>query len=221
MNKLLRILSFIMILVAAAAVFSSELSRLILAGDIDGLQELARDHMVGMLLITLLIMMLQNLVTVVPLVLLVTVNTALFGFLYGFVWSWLSSVIGATVVFCLMRFWLQDVLMRRVNEAIRERIAQNGWLYVLVCRLIPVMPSSLINMAAGVSTIRLFHFVFATLVGNLLFMSALAAVMYGILQAGWEAAVLVIVALAAAGVFYYARRRRRPVMHAQRRFMQK
>lgn len=221
MNKILRILSFIMILVAAALVFTSELPRLILDGDIDRLQELASDHLGSMLLVTLLIMLLQNLVTVVPLVLLVTVNTALFGFIYGFVWSWLSSVIAATVVFCLTRYWLQDLLMRKVNESIRERIAQNGWMYVLVCRLIPVMPSSLINMAAGVSTIRLIHFVFATLIGNLLFMSALAAVMFGILQAGWEAAVLVIVALAAAGSFYMVRRRRRSVLHAQRSFTQK
>jgi uncharacterized membrane protein YdjX (TVP38/TMEM64 family) len=43
---------------------------------------------------------------------------------------------------------------------------RSGFLYVLFGRLIPVIPSSLINMGAGVSKIRFRPFLFATLLGK-------------------------------------------------------
>lgn len=200
----MKILSFIGILIIAIIIATSELPQLIISGDVESLRQAASDNLPMMMLLTFLVMQLQNLVTAVPLILLVTVNVALFGFWQGYMWSWLASVIAATVVFLLTRYWLQSWLMHKVKSSVRERIERNGFVYVFVCRLIPIMPSSLINMAAGVSTIRLYHFVIATLIGNLLFMSALAAVTLGLMAAGWEAIILCLIAvLALAGWLYW------------------
>lgn len=208
MATMLKLLSFIVIIAAAALLFMSELPQLVIQGDVDRLREVVSVRTGEMLLLTFLIMFLQNFITAVPLLLLVTVNVALFGFSFGYIWSWLSSVIAATLVFLLTRYWLQSWLMRKVKASLKDRIERNGFSYVLVCRLIPVMPSSLINMAAGASTIRLSHFLLSTLLGNLLYLAAVAAVSYGFMTAGWQTAILCIVALATAGGFLYWRKRK-------------
>jgi len=208
-STLLRALSFMIIVIIIVIVFTSDLPRLIADGDIEGLQQLARGNLWGMLLVTFLIMLLQNLVTVVPLILLVTVNAALFDFAYGYIWSWISSVVAGSIVFMLTRYWLQRWLMGKVNESIMQRIERNGLLYVLGCRLIPIMPSSLINMAAGASSIRYGQFLLGSLIGNFLFMSALAGVTLGIMKAGWEIAALLFILGGVIGVTIYVRRRAR------------
>lgn len=167
-------LSFIGLSVLVIVILTSDLSALIMEGDIEKLQQLARGNLWGILTLTFLMMFLQNFITIVPLILLITVNVTLFGFGYGYLWSWLSSVLASSLVFLLTRYWLHNWLMSRVNESVRQRVERNGLLYVLACRLIPVMPSSLINMAAGASSIRFGHFVVGTLIGNCLFMLAVA-----------------------------------------------
>jgi uncharacterized membrane protein YdjX (TVP38/TMEM64 family) len=46
------------------------------------------------------------------------------------------------------------------------KIERNGFMYILIARLIPIMPTSVINIAAGISTVKLNHYVAATFVGN-------------------------------------------------------
>src|SRR5690606_20630083 len=112
----MKILSFIGILIIAIIIATSELPQLIISGDVESLRQAASDNLPMMMLLTFLVMQLQNLVTAVPLILLVTVNVALFGFWQGYMWSWLASVIAATVVFLLTRYWLQSWLMHKVKS---------------------------------------------------------------------------------------------------------
>jgi len=214
-HTMMKLVSFIAIIVLAFFVVTSDVAQTIISGDIDGLREMSSDDLSQMLTITFMAMLLQNLLTVIPLILLATINVAMFGIGYGYLWTWLSSVAAAMIVFLLTRYWLQTWLMSKVNESVKERIARDGMIYVLVCRLIPVMPSSLINMAAGASTIRFIHFFIGTLIGNLLFTSVLAGVTVGIMEAGWEAAMLVAAAIALGGMLLYLQKRRhkRRIMH--------
>lgn len=215
MNAVMKLVSFIAIIVLALFVITSDFAQTIINGDIDALREMSSNDLIQILTITFIAMLLQNLLTVIPLILLATINVAMFGLGYGYLWTWLSSVVAATIVFFLTRYWLQSWLMRKVRSSIKERITRDGMIYVLVCRLIPVMPSSLINMAAGASSIRFLHFFVGTLIGNLLFMAALAGVTVGIMEAGWEAAVLALAAVALGGCLYVLQKRRsnRQIMH--------
>lgn len=208
MSTLSKWLSFIGLSVLVIVILTSDLSALIMEGDIEKLQQLARGNLWGILTLTFLMMFLQNFITIVPLILLITVNVTLFGFGYGYLWSWLSSVLASSLVFLLTRYWLHNWLMSRVNESVRQRVERNGLLYVLACRLIPVMPSSLINMAAGASSIRFGHFVVGTLIGNCLFMLAVAGVNLGVMKAGWEFAVLTVALILVVAMTWIWRRRR-------------
>ena len=81
-----KLLSFISMMgVLIIAVFRSDWFHLMTSGQID---TMINENIFFILSITLLIMSIQNIFTVIPLILVLTVNYTLFGFLYGFLWSW-------------------------------------------------------------------------------------------------------------------------------------
>lgn len=67
--------------------------------------ELAHNNLTVVILIMLLLMFLQNLFTFIPLILVITINIALFGFWRGYLFSTFSSVIGSTSIFLSIRFF--------------------------------------------------------------------------------------------------------------------
>ncbi len=94
------------------------------------------------------------------------------GFLFG---PWLGGVAaalgataGATAVFAISRLTVGDVLERGANPRIRaleEGIKKDAFFYLLTLRLIPITPFWLVNVAAGLLSIRVSTYVSATLIG--------------------------------------------------------
>ena len=66
--------------------------------------EIARHNTFLVLLIMLTIMCLQNLFTFIPLILVITINIALFGFWKGYLYSCFCSVVGSTAIFLSIRY---------------------------------------------------------------------------------------------------------------------
>ncbi|MDI3326979.1 MAG: TVP38/TMEM64 family protein [Alicyclobacillaceae bacterium] len=107
----------------------------------------------------------------VPFVLLAGANVAVFGPVCGFLLNWLGIAAGASLLFWLSRGLLRDAVRRKWKDhplAVRFEgvTAAGGWGLVLVCRLIPVVPSALVDGLAGVSGMTYGAFVFGTLVGT-------------------------------------------------------
>ncbi len=94
------------------------------------------------------------------------------GFLFG---PWLGGVAaalgataGATAVFAISRLTVGDALERGANPRIRaleEGIKKDAFFYLLTLRLIPITPFWLVNVAAGLLSIRVSTYVSATLIG--------------------------------------------------------
>ena len=94
----------------------------------------------------------------------------LFGPLVGGVAACVSSTLGACVAFLIARLTIGDALERGVSPRIRALEAgfkKDAFFYLLTLRLMPVMPFWLINVAAGLLSIRLRTFFAATLIGIL------------------------------------------------------
>lgn len=92
----------------------------------------------------------------------------LFGTAEGAPLSLLSATLGATVAFALAR-WLAGAAVARLGgrrlAALREWVGQRDFLSVLYARIAPGVPYSLVNYAAGLSSVRLRAFVAATALG--------------------------------------------------------
>ncbi|WP_059104951.1 TVP38/TMEM64 family protein [Shouchella shacheensis] len=161
----------------------------------------------ALMLASLMLMMVQNLATVVPLALIVVLNVLLFGFLYGYLWSWLTSMAASLLAFYLYRYWLFALVSSKVNKTWRRKMEKNGFLYVFFARLIPVMPTSLINLVAGASSISGRHYFLATALGNMIYLLVLSFVINGLFSAELEAFVLACFLIVAGGVVMGVRAR--------------
>ncbi len=188
MNKLKRLnygKSLLFLAIVSCSLFfllNRDIFLSLMNGDLEEIQPLLSENLVFVCLITLVIMIIQNSFTVIPLILVITVNITLFGFLLGFLWSWLTSVIAAIVVFFLVRNIFQDRLIKKIKQDHILKIEENGFSYVFQGRLFPFIPTSFINILAGLSSIRLKHFILGTLSGNFLYFFILSLIPAGLMS---------------------------------------
>lgn len=98
------------------------------------------------------------------------------GFVYGPIWGVLlaspASVIGATLAFLLGRFVARDWIRRRIAtnprfEAVDAAVGKGGFKIVLLLRLSPIFPFTLLNYALGLTRVRLRDYVLASFIGML------------------------------------------------------
>jgi pyruvate/2-oxoglutarate dehydrogenase complex dihydrolipoamide dehydrogenase (E3) component/uncharacterized membrane protein YdjX (TVP38/TMEM64 family) len=95
---------------------------------------------------------------------------AVFGLLLGTVIVSFASTIGASLAFLssryLLRDWVKGKFGKRV-KAIDEGIKRDGAFYLLTLRLIPAFPFFLINLAMGLTAMRLLTFALVSQIGML------------------------------------------------------
>lgn len=106
-------------------------------------------------------------VALVPGTVLSLAGGALFGPLWGSLWNLLGATIGASLAFLTARCLAADRVKRTAGERLQrviDGVEAEGWRFVAITRLVPLVPFNLLNYALGVTPIRLSHYVLATLV---------------------------------------------------------
>ena len=104
---------------------------------------------------------------------------ALYGTLLGSALVFVGASLGAIAAFLLGRHWLRDWARRRLASvpqllAIEQAVSREGLKLVLLTRLSPAFPFSLLNLAYGLSEVSLRDYVIgliAILPGTVLFCS--------------------------------------------------
>ena len=117
----------------------------------------------------------------------------LFGGLWGAVYINIGATVGATLAFLLVRHLLREWAEERIGRLLtgwHERFRTDAFSYLVVLRLIPAGPFSLINLMSGLSPVGLGTFVRATAIGMLpaAFMLAYAGQHVGAVSSLEEAA---------------------------------
>src|SRR6266700_194924 len=95
---------------------------------------------------------------------------AVFGVVLGSVCVSISATLGATAAFLVGRYLARDAIARKIakNEefaTIDRAVADEGWKIVLLTRLSPVFPFTLLNYAFGLTRVKLSHYVLASWIG--------------------------------------------------------
>ncbi len=152
-----------------------------------------------------------------PVTVLIVVTVVVFGPLYGsaiaLAGTVLSAASGHTAGRLLGRNAVQRFGGRRLNR-LSQQVGQHGLLAMVVLRLVPVAPFTLVNLVVGASRIRLRDCLLGTAIGmlpgillsaSLVDRIAAAARNPGAQSFAWLALVLVI----PAGIWWALRRRRR------------
>ena len=144
--------------------------------------KISHHNMILVLIIMLVIMSLQNLFTFIPLILVITINIALFGFWKGYLYSCFCSVIGSTAIFLSIRYLFPNLLSSTKLQKYEQKVEKNGFLFVLSGRILPFLPTNLINIVSGLSSMKLSHFIFATTIGNMVYGLVLASASFSVLS---------------------------------------
>jgi uncharacterized membrane protein YdjX (TVP38/TMEM64 family) len=95
---------------------------------------------------------------------------AVFGVALGSVCVSISATLGATAAFLVGRYLARDAIARKIEKngkfaAIDRAVADEGWKIVLLTRLSPVFPFTLLNYAFGLTRVKLSHYVLASWLG--------------------------------------------------------
>jgi uncharacterized membrane protein YdjX (TVP38/TMEM64 family) len=94
------------------------------------------------------------------------------GFLFGWVWGGLASIvaatIGAAIVFLIARSALSAFLAARAGpwlSRFRQGFQEDAFSYLLFLRLVPIFPFWLVNLAPGLLGVSFATYVAATILG--------------------------------------------------------
>jgi uncharacterized membrane protein YdjX (TVP38/TMEM64 family)/rhodanese-related sulfurtransferase len=90
---------------------------------------------------------------------------ALFGPLWGTVWNLTGATLGAALAFLIARYLGADWVARRAGprlQKLNDGVASEGWRFVAMVRLVPLLPFNLLNYALGLTRIPFVPYVLAT-----------------------------------------------------------
>lgn len=104
----------------------------------------------------------------VPQIVLIAAAVVAFGPVAGFAYSWIGTMVSSLVGFYLGRAAGAKLLQRFSGEGVRRfthLIGRNGFFASFIVRLVPSAPFIVVNMAAGVTPMRVADFTFGTALG--------------------------------------------------------
>lgn len=190
------------IAVTMFVVINSELYPLIKTGNIDKITSFLEKNLFYTLFFTFIIMMVQNSFTIIPLILVISINITLFDFIFGFLWSWITSIVSAAFVFIGIRYGFQDLVLKKMKPKMIKKGEDMGFWYILQGRVLPFIPTSIINITAGLSPIRFKHFLLGTVIGNFIYFFILALIPAGLLSGRIDELAIGIIALLCMMILY-------------------
>lgn len=96
-------------------------------------------------------------------------NGMAFGQMNGFFLTWIGAMIAAFLAFCLARWLGRPVVYRMIPKRalirFQEQAEQRSALFLLVVRMIPLVPYTVVNYGSGLSPVRLRTFLWTSAIG--------------------------------------------------------
>jgi uncharacterized membrane protein YdjX (TVP38/TMEM64 family) len=123
---------------------------------------------------------------------------AKYGLLWGSLMNVMASTLAAAFIYFLFRYLLKNLgavwlerspLFRQMNEFIKDHLFWS----LLIARIIPIMPASLINMYAGVFGLSFKTFILSTILGKIPIMLVFAYVGDNIRSGSGEWMVILVI----------------------------
>ena len=151
--------------------FLPELFALLARGDIAATVDYIRTFGDGAVVFAFLLTLFVNALGFPPAIIFSTANVILFGIVPGIILSCAAETVGVTVAFLLMRFYFRDAAETVIARSpflskIDRYSGRKGFFVMLIARMIPYVPSALLNAVGALSSIRLRDYMIASFVGK-------------------------------------------------------
>ena len=122
----------------------------------------------------IIMIVLESIIPALPLSVFITLNMVAFGSFWGFIISWLSTIVGCMISFFLFRKLFRNKLERYVKRKnskqlnkIMDGISSITFSNLVVLIAIPFSPASWINVGAALSKIKTKEFFWAVVLGKI------------------------------------------------------
>lgn len=106
-----------------------------------------------------------------PAIIFSTANTLIFGIFWGIVISVAAETVGVTISFLLLRFFFRDAAEKVIAKSkflssMDKYSSEKGFVVMLIARMVPYLPSGLLNAVGALSALSLRDYFLASLVGK-------------------------------------------------------
>ena len=152
---------------------------------------------------------------VAPVTLFIIATAIAFGPLLGFTYSLVGCLLSATLTYGIGALIGRDTVRRLAGRHVNrlsQRLARHGLTAILIVRILPVAPFTIVNIMAGASEVRFRDFILATFLGmlpGLVLMTLFGDRLHSALEDPRAESFIILVVLAAALVLVMAWLRRR------------
>ena len=139
-----------------------------------------------------------------PAIIFSTANTIIFGIVPGIILSVIAETVGVTISFQLLRFFFRDSAKKIISKnkklrSVDKYSSKNGFMIMLIARMVPYVPSGILNAAGALSSMSMRDYFLASLVGKFPSTSIEAIIGHdAVLQEGSMTRIIVVVIFAIA-----------------------
>ena len=188
--------------------FLPELFTLLASGDIPATVEYIRSFGEWGVGFAFLLTLFTNALGFPPAVIFSTANVILFGIIPGIILSCVAETVGVTIAFVLMRFYFREAAEKAIAKSpflakVDRYSGSKGFFIMLIGRMVPYLPSAVMNAVGALSSIRFRDYVLASLVGKFPSTGIEAIIGHDIIMQQEDHTRLVIVVICA-GILIYA-----------------
>jgi len=151
--------------------FLPEICTLLSHGDIVETAEYIKSYGELAVVFSFLLTLFVNALGFPPAIIFSTANTLIFGIFWGIVISVVAETVGVTISFLLLRFFFRDAAEKLISKSkflssIDHYSSEKGFVVMLIARMVPYVPSGLLNAVGALSALSLGDYFLASLVGK-------------------------------------------------------
>ena len=200
--------------------FLPELFALLASGDIPATVEYIRSFGEGAIVFAFLLTLFTNALGFPPAVIFSTANVILFGIVPGIILSCMAETVGVTIAFVLMRFYFREAAEKAIAKSpflakVDQYSGSKGFIIMLIARMVPYLPSAVMNAVGALSSIRFRDYVLASLVGKFPSTGIEAIIGHDLIMQQEDNTRLIIVVICAGILIYGAIRYEKRMMRTE------
>ena len=157
-----------------------------------------------------LIVILESILPFLPLFVFITLNVEAFGFIFGFILSWVATIVGCLISYFFFKYLVGNRLNKYINKNKKKKerlrkivlaIKKVKFSTLVVLMALPFSPAFLFNIACGVTNVNFKKFLLALLISKLSIIYFWGFIGTSLLESIMDISVLVRVILMLFGAF--------------------
>ena len=151
--------------------FLPEIFELLRHGDIQETAEYIKSYGEMAIVFSFLLTLFVNALGFPPAIIFSTANTLIFGIFWGIVISVAAETVGVTISFLLLRFFFRDTAQKLISKSkflssVDKYSSKKGFVVMLIARMVPYIPSGVLNAVGALSSLSLRDYFIASFIGK-------------------------------------------------------